>query len=303
MSYSPDPSPLRSAGFAAALRAEICERARRFAESRRVPCAHSYGSQPVVVFTPYRQDGDICEPCPEGDRHGNFLDVTYRAIGRNDNWRRRLEKVHTQGRSSLPRGDRGKWRELDTCTSSDALLMNIFSYPALWRDGRVAGLLGVEAQARPRFGVPARVPFANGKVDRTEVDMVLAAPGDESAALLAEAKLTEADFQSAPIAVVAAYRDFDDVFQRSELERVRGRYLNYQLIRNVLGAHATGASFCVLADARRPDLIEAWYATMRAVKPVDLRVRCKVLTWQELAAVVPPRLQAFLEEKYGIVPA
>jgi hypothetical protein len=288
------------AGYAAALRAEICERARRFAESRHLPCVHSYGSQPVVVFTPYRQQAGQCEPCPEGDLHGNFLDVTFRAIAANDNWKRRLEKVHTQGRSSLPRGDRGKWRELDSCTSSDALLMNVFSYPSLWRDGRVAGLLGVDANARPRFGVPARVPLLEGKFDRTELDMVLALPGDDSPALLVEAKLTESDFQTAPIAVVNTYRDFDDVFQRSELVRVRGHYLNYQLIRNVLAAQATGASFCVLCDARRPDLIETWYSTMRAVRPVDLRLRCKVLTWQELAAVVPNRLQTFLEEKYGI---
>ena len=300
MSHSQNPAALRSGGYAAALRAEICERARRFAESRRVPCVHSYGSQPVVVFTPYRQEGELCEPCPDGELHGNFLDVTYRAIAANDNWRRRLDKVHTQGRSSLPRGDRGTWRELDSCTSSDALLMNVFSYPSLWRDGKVAGLLGVEAKARPRFGVPARVPFTDGKFDRTEIDVVLASPGDECHSLIVEAKLTESDFQSAPIAVVAAYRDFDDIFQRSELARVRGRYLNYQLIRNVLAAYATGASFCVLCDARRPDLIEAWYSTMRAVRPVDLRLRCKVLTWQELAAVVPQRLQAFLEEKYGI---
>jgi hypothetical protein len=287
-----------AAGYAAALRAELCQRAQRFAEAHRLPSVHSYGSQPVVVFPPYRQIGDACDPCPDGDMHGNFLDVTFRAIQANDNWRRRLDKVHTQGRSSLPRGDRGKWRELDTCTSSDALLMNVFAYPALWRDGRVAGLLGVERSARPRFGVPARVPFADGKLDRTEVDMVL---GEDPGGLLAEAKLTEFDFQSAPISVVNAYRDFDAIFQRSELTRVRGRYMNYQLIRNVLAAHARNASFCVLCDARRPDLIEAWYGTMRAVRPVDLRLRCKVLTWQELAAVVPKRLQEFLEEKYGIV--
>jgi hypothetical protein len=150
--------------------------------------------------------------------------------------------------------------------------------------------------------VPARVPLLDGKLDRTEVDMLLAAPVDDNA-LLVEAKLTEFDFQSAPIAVAAVYRDFDEVFQRRELARVRGRYLNYQLIRNVLAAHAMNASFCVLADARRPDLVEAWYATMRAVRPVDLRLRCKVLTWQELAAATPPRLQAFLDEKYGIVAA
>lgn len=304
MTRAANSPPVRSAGYAAAVRAELCERGGRFAEDQALPCVHSYGSQPVVVFTPYRRSSTGCEACIDGDRHGNFLDSTYKAILRNDNWRRRLDKVHTQGRSSLPAGDRGRWRELDTCTSSDALLMNVFCYPSLWRDGRVADLLGVERCARPRFGVPARVPFADGKVDRTEVDMRLAAADDpDSPTLLVEAKLTEFDFQSAPLSVVNAYHDFDEIFQRSELTRLRGRYLNYQLIRNVLAAHAMNASFCVMADARRPDLIEAWYATMRAVRPVDLRLRCKVLTWQELAAAVPRPLQQFLEEKYGIAAA
>ena len=296
--------PLRSAGYAVALRAELCERARRFAEAHALPCVHSYGSQPVVVFAPYLRGEERCEPTPDGTAHGNFLDACYKAICTRDDWRNRLDKVHTQGRTSLPQGERGRWRELDTCTSSDALLMNIFAYPALWRHGRVAGLLGVDRTARPRFGVPARVPMKGGKFDRTEIDMMLAPPGDsDESALFVEAKLTEFDFQCAAISVVDSYRDFDDVFRRSELARIRGRYLNYQLIRNVLAAHATGAAFCVLADARRPDLMEAWHATMRAVRPVDLRLRCKVLTWQELASAVPPRLQSFLDEKYGIVPA
>jgi hypothetical protein len=39
---------------------------------------------------------------------------------------------------------------------------------------------------------------------------------------------------------------------------------------------------------------------MRCVRPADLRVRCKILTWQELAAVLPRALQEFLDEKYGI---
>ncbi len=37
------------------------------------------------------------------------------------------------------------------------------------------------------------------------------------------------------------------------------RYQGYQLIRNVLAAHAQGASFCVIHDERRPDLREAWF--------------------------------------------
>src|ERR1700694_4215077 len=106
------------------------------------------------------------------------------------------------------------WRELDACTSSDALLMNVFCYPDVFKDGRFR----------------ARVPLANGKFDRTEVEMRL---GE----LLIEAKLTESDFQRAPKALLAAYRDFCEVFSRDELPQTAHNYLSYQLVRSVLAAH------------------------------------------------------------------
>jgi pimeloyl-ACP methyl ester carboxylesterase len=53
------------------------------------------------------------------------------------------------------------------------------------------------------------------------------------------------------------------------------------LIRGVLAAHATGGSFSVLCDARRPDLIENWHLVMRAVRSCVLRCRLQSLTWQE----------------------
>jgi len=68
----------------------------------------------------------------------------------------------------------------------------------------------------------------------------------------------------------------------------------------VLAAHSAGCSFCVLHDARRPDLREEWYQLMSAVKRAEMRVRLKVLTWQELAAFLPAALQEFLDLKYGI---
>jgi hypothetical protein len=40
---------------------------------------------------------------------------------------------------------------------------------------------------------------------------------------------------------------------------------------------------------------------MSAVKAAEMRVRLKVLTWQELAAFLPGNLQQFLDLKYGIV--
>jgi hypothetical protein len=56
-----------------------------------------------------------------------------------------------------------------------------------------------------------------------------------------------------------------------------------------------------MLDGRRPDLLESWYSVMSAVRRHDLRVRCKVLTWQELAECLPRRVQGFLAEKYGII--
>lgn len=270
------------AHYASQLRQELRERNLRFAEKHRLAHQLSYGEAPVVCYEPI--DG----------AHGNFLRATYAAILRNARWSKRLRKIHTSGRTNLPRNERGFWAELDSSNSSDALLMNVFCFPQLLENGRVAGLLGIDNDKEVEFGFLARVPLRSGKFDRTEVDMRI---GD----LLVEAKLTEADFQSREKQYVEAYRDFEEVFFRRELPQTQERYLSYQLIRNVLAAHALECSFCVVHDDRRPDLREAWYAVMRCVQLAELRTRCKVLTWQELAGCLPDRLRRFLSEKYGIV--
>jgi Restriction Endonuclease associating with ARP len=320
---------LATGEFAGGLREEICARNRELARGR----AHveSYGEMPAVVYA------------PEDGRHGNFMDASYAAICARANWMRRFDKVHT-GARGLPKAKR-KWRELDSCVSSDALLMNVFCHPATLKRAEVRGMLGLqpdlEAEAEPEFGWRARVPLKNGRVDRTEVDMRL---GD----LLVEAKLTEADFQVREARVMEAYRDFDAVFERELLPRVAMRkprrrgavefpeaftqewedaaeddaaardfqaeiaarareeepfeegFAGYQLIRNVLAAEATGMRFCVVHDARRPDLREQWFEVMAAVRQAELRVRLMVLTWQELAAELGEEAQEFLEVKYGI---
>ena len=159
--------------------------------------------------------------------------------------------------------------ELDSCTSSDALLMNVFCYPGVLRDGGISALLGAEEGVSPCFGFKARVPLADGKVDRTEVDLRL---GN----LLVEAKLTEGNFQSARKNVLATYRDFSAVFDRRHLPQTGEHYLSYQLLRNVLAAYALQCSFCVVVDARRPDLTAAWYAVMKCVKPIELRTKLRI---------------------------
>jgi hypothetical protein len=270
--------------YASQLRHELSLRNRAFALQRRLSHVESFGGMAVTVYQPH----------PTRRQHGNFFDESYAAMLAIPEWRKRMDKVHTSAKSALPKSGRG-WKELDSSMSSDALLMNIFCCPYVADDPRVLGLLGIEAAELPQFGWRARVPLKKGLADRTEVDMKLGK-------MLFEAKLTESDFQSCGAAVLCGYRDFEEVFDAKDLPLEGKKQVSYQLIRNVLAAYANDCGFCVLLDARRPDLVESWYGILRCVCPVDLRVRCKMLTWQELSTVLPEPLCEFLDLKYGIAP-
>jgi len=270
--------------YASALRQELIVRNSSYASLNRLPHVTSYGELPVVV---YQQS--VC-----GQHHGNFIAASYRAILRRPGWRKRLQKVHAQGRRSLPAKD-GSWRELDSSLSSDALLMNIFCYPSVTRRMEVCGVLGLEPGSVPEFGFMPRIPLLSEATERTEVDMRL---GNK----IFEAKLTEGDFQIQRAELVEQYRDLREVFEPRQLPRTKRKYVSYQLIRNVLAAHALDLDFCTLLDARRPDLLEDWYEVVRCIRFAGLRAKCKVLTWQELAPSLPAALQRFLSVKYGIVP-
>jgi hypothetical protein len=240
----------------------------------------TYGPVPSVLY----QDQDSL--------HGNFLPASYRSICAQPDWRRRLTKSYTASRRIVRPWER-KRRELDCANSSDALLMNVFCYPRLLHRPEVCALLGIEPGLRPEFGFRALIPFSNGKTDRTEVDMKLGH-------LLVEAKLTEGGFQTASLRLLARYRDLDEVFHLGELPEAGAAVDSYQLIRGVLAAHARNCSFLVLCDGRRADLIEKWFRVQRTVKSWTLRSRLELLTWQELAAVLPKTLGMFLAAKYGI---
>jgi hypothetical protein len=271
--------------YVSALRQELIARNSSYASLNLLPHVTSYGELPVVVY----------QQSESGRHHGNFISASYRAILRRPQWRRRLQKVHTQGRRSLPAAD-GSWRELDSSLSSDALLMNIFCYPGVTRRIEVCRIIGIEPGSLTEFGFMPRVPLFSEAMERTEIDMKL---GN----VLFEAKLTEGDFQSQRAELVEQYRDLRDVFESRRLPRVKNKYVSYQLIRNVLAAHALDLDFCTLLDARRPDLIEDWFLIVRCIRSATLRARCKVLTWQELSLSLPGALRNFLSAKYGIVPA
>lgn len=189
---------VKTSFYANQLRQELAARNRVYAYGR----AHveSYGSEPVIVYA------------PEGDRHGNFFDAAYATIIARPDWMCRFNKVHAQAARSLPKAGR-RWRELDSSTSSDALLMNVFCTPGVLASRELLRVLGIDDDVSPIFGWKARVPLLNGRFDRTEVDLRLGS-------LLIEAKLTEADFQTCEAAAVEQYRDLDVVFDRDLLPKV-----------------------------------------------------------------------------------
>jgi len=270
--------------YVSALRQELIARNSSYASLNLLPHVTSYGEVPVVVY----QQSEC------GRHHGNFIAASYRAILRRPEWRKRLQKVHARGRRSLPAKD-GSWRELDSSLSSDALLMNIFCYPSVTRRTEVCSVLGLEPGSVPEFGFMPRIPLLSEATERTEIDMKL---GNK----IFEAKLTEGDFQIQRAELVEQYRDLREVFEPRQLPRTKRKYVSYQLIRNVLAAHALDLDFCTLLDARRPDLLEDWYEVVRCIRFAGLRAKCKVLTWQELTPSLPAALQRFLSVKYGIVP-
>ena len=310
---------------ASLLRRDLNARALHLAVIGRLLHEETTGNQPSIIFGRDEQS-----------RHGNFHPESYTAICANPDWVRRLTKVHTAHRRSRARAD-WPWMELDCANSSDALLMNIFCHPQVFNGETlapaVAHLLGVETSIQPNFGIHPGVPLHRGLKDRTEIDLQLNN-------LFIEAKLTEADFQNASPRLIERYQDLETVFDITRLPRKtlysptahpptedfsqiedpadlpnplpqpipasapsRTVIQGYQLIRNTLAAYASEASFCVLCDARRRDLIETWYAILSAVHRPTFAARLKLLTWQELAATLPRDLQQFLDTKYGIVTA
>jgi hypothetical protein len=265
----------------AALRRELSSR--NVARAARYESEQTCGEVPSVVYQ--ELDG----------LHGNFHPSSYRSISADPEWRRRLEKSYTAAKWVPRSGDR-KRRELDCANSSDALLMNVFCYPRLLRRPELCAILGIETGLRPQFGFRPRIPFANGKADRTEIDMSIGH-------LLIEAKLTETGFQSAPMELLSRYRDFGELFDIDELPIVGGTVHSYQLIRGVLAAFFLNRYFLVLCDGRRLDLQERWFRVMRAVHDCRVRNQLALITWQELATAFPKTLRLFVEEKYGIRPA
>jgi len=218
--------------------------------------------------------------------HGNFLDISYKKINKNLKWKNRLNKPHPK----FPKNSGVK--ELDSCNSSDALLMNIFCHPKIKTWKSIKNFFGLSEINIIEFGVEAKI-LKNGKEDKTEIDMRL------NNNKIIEAKLTEKNFQLKKKNVVEKYDSFNKIFNIKYLPLHKGYYQNYQLIRNIIAASELNSDFYLLCDMRRPDLIRSFYLTVRCVRKQDLRNRCNIVFWQELTNGVGKKLKSFLKEKYG----
>ena len=237
----------------------------------------------------------IYRPDDQG-RHGNFHPASYKRILCNPDWSQRLSKTHTTARKCLVSHDTER-RELDSCNSSDALLMNIFCHPAASSAGSaLRSYLAVEPHAELVFGHKPRIPLNNGGIDCTEVDLQI---GN----LMIEAKLTESDFQFARWKLAQRYGDLEKIFDPALLPRDGERVHSYQLVRGILAAFAVeDGRYCLLCDDRRRDLLEFWSEILFAIRRHDHAWRCILVTWQELSATLPKSLRIWLQRKYGITP-
>lgn len=287
----PAPHPLSASD----LRKSLLSLAEKYVITRNLGDSvyRSLGKTPTVLFRSYPDEGKA--------HHGNFHPESYRQLTENREWSLRLDKPHSQKSRSLDSADQANAKELDSCTSSDALLMNIFCHPSTVANPAVARLFGLKRLAVPCFGFQPKLPLANGNQESrsTEIDLYL--EPDEGPKVIVEAKLTEKDFTRCLKSRISGYKDFSDVFDSDKLPTAEDHYLHYQLLRNVLAAEHLGASFFLLCDRRRGDLIAAWDSVSSKIKTPELRARCGVVTWQAIAAVSDPDLCNFLSEKYGIV--
>ncbi len=279
-----------SKNYANMLRQDLLRRAETFVTSQGLE-PHVYRSVPTVLFRAYESDGN--------PYHGNFCRESFAAITHQPTWMDRLKKPHTGGTRCFLDADAAAARELDSCTSSDALAMNVFCHLPGIGNQALAWMFGFDQLPEPDFGFKGNLPFAAGGIEprSTEIDLRLHSP---IRTVLAECKLTEADFTARPRAHVERYAAFTETFDVAHLPQKDGQFLHYQLIRNVLAARFHEASFFLICDQRRPDLQEAFAEVVSVIADPQLRLRCSVITWQQIAATLPMSLRAFLAEKYGI---
>ncbi|MGE0084573.1 MAG: hypothetical protein AB7S75_09135 [Desulfococcaceae bacterium] len=214
----------------------------------------------------------------------NFFSESFESIEKNEIWKQRLTKRHPNVKDTF---------EMQSSNSSDALLMNIFCHPKISSWKSILNIFNV-SRLNPQFGFKAELPKINGIKDKTEIDIAFED-------IFAEAKLTEDDFTQKEINIVQEYQGFSDFFDTESLPIRKGKYLHYQIIRNLLAARYWQKRHFLLCDDRRSDLVRSYCEIVSCIKDTAYRTKYKVLFWQEICSSVGQNLKQFLKEKYGIM--
>jgi len=246
---------------------EIRQASLNYARRRGIPIDESH--QSAVMFRKLRD---------------NFHPESFANITACADWLRRTNKVHRNVPGAL---------EMQSSSSSDALLMNIFCHPDVRHWKGIEKILG-EDLSNISFGFPAGVSVNGGRADTTEIDMALTGA-------FCEAKLTETDFTRKEAGIVEGYDDLHLAFHVNALPRLAGNdYDNYQIIRNLLASIQHKRKHILLCDERRPDLVRRYMLTVVCLRNIEHRKTCRVVFWQELARECSRSLRSWLEDKYGM---
>lgn len=248
------------------LKKQIRNLSELYAEKRNIEINNSY--ETAIIFLNIRD---------------NFLSESFEKIEKNTLWKQRLPKRHPNVKNTY---------EMQSSNSSDALLMSIFCHPKISSWKSILNLFNID-QLNPEFGFKAKLPKLNGSKDRTEIDIAFED-------IFAEAKLTEDDFTEKEISAVQEYQGISDFFDMDSLPVRDGKYLNYQIIRNLLAARHWKKRHFLLCDERRSDLARSYYETVLCVTDNNYRNKCRIVFWQEIYRSAGDSLKQFLYEKYGI---
>lgn len=240
------------------LRSQLSSKSLIWAKENNVPYYTSIGSEPVTLFEPYEN----------GSKHGNFHSYSWVQIISHPDWKKRLDKAHPP-KKSLPDNKQESAKELDSCNSSDALLMNIFCYPNIIDSIQKIFPFNLLKDS-PFFGLKPEIPFKNGGKDNSEIDMVING-------IFFEAKLTEPDFTKCDKVKFFSYAFVKDVFDIDALPQEEGFFTSYQLIRNILAAYKYDNQFILLYDGRRPDLEKSFDNTVSSILINKLKHYCPVV--------------------------
>jgi len=251
-----------------------------------------YESKTGVILFP--QSGDN----KDAMYYGNFQQNSLEVILADASYKGRLKKVHSR-RSGFPSPHNKTACELDSCNSSDALLMNIFCYPKI-RD-RIN--IGIDVQNLTiqgediHFGIPIRLFKRNNQseISPTEIDMVI---GDT----IVEAKLSETDFQPLNKTLFDSYESFFNLVEERMIIDQSNQFLPiYQLLRNATIRRMLNCKMVVIIDDRKANLKKYYRSFVGALKQREDRDKIFMVTWQDLVKTIEiADLKSFLKIKYGI---